>query len=90
MASESRFRFDPRIKRELLGQRRSILIGVGSSAIAAALYGFTLPLVKRVIDILTDINAHKHQEDFQRLLQTCGLFILVFLVRYTFVRFQTY
>jgi subfamily B ATP-binding cassette protein MsbA len=88
--AESRFRFDPRIKKELVGQRRSILIGVASSGVAAALYGLTLPLVTQVIDILGKLNQTKHYSDFQALLRTCGLFILVFLFRYIFVRFQTY
>lgn len=90
MASESRFRFDPRIKRELLGQRRPILIGVASSAIGAALYGLTIPLVKDVLDTLTKLNTTKDPKDFELLLRTSGIFILVFLARYIFVRAQTY
>ena len=90
MASDGRFRFDPRIKRELVGQRRSILIGVGSSGIAAALYGLTLPLISRVIEDLTKLNDLKQIQYFNALTQTCGLFILVFLFRYVFVRLQTY
>ena len=90
MASDRRFRFDPRIKRELVGQRRSILIGVGSSGIAAALYGLTLPLISRVIEDLTKLNDLKQIQYFNALTQTCGLFILVFLFRYVFVRLQTY
>jgi subfamily B ATP-binding cassette protein MsbA len=90
MASDGRFKFDPRIKRELVGQRRSILIGVISSGIAAALYGLTLPMIRDVISTLEEISRHKKQADFDNLLKICGLFLLVFLVRYVFVRFQTY
>ena len=90
MASDGRFKFDPRIKRELVGQRRSILIGVGSSAIAAGIYGFTLFLVKQVIDRLTKLNVSKDYADLVLLNQICGIFVLVFMVRYVFVRLQTY
>ena len=90
MASDGRFKFDPRIKHELLGQRRSILIGVGSSAIAAALYGLTLPLIKEVLTLLENINRFKRPGDFDALMRTSGVFVLVFLARYIFVRFQTY
>lgn len=90
MASEGRFRFDPRIKRELVSQRRPILIGVISSGIGAALYGMTLPFTKQALEHIVQIGRTQSMDDFKRLAVSCGQIALVFMLRYVFVRLQTY
>ncbi|MBS1700998.1 MAG: ABC transporter ATP-binding protein [Armatimonadetes bacterium] len=90
MASESRFRFDPRIKRELLGQKRSILIGVGCSALAAGLYGWTLDFTQHAVDSIDALHKSHAAAEFDHLAKYCGILVAIFLLRYIFVRFQTY
>lgn len=90
MASDGRFRFDPRIKRELLGQKRSILIGVGSSALAASLYGLTLNYTQSAVDTIDVLHKTHEQAKFDDLAKYCLILVLIFLLRYIFVRFQTY
>lgn len=90
MASDSRFRFDPRIKRELLGQRRSILIGVISSGIGAGLYALAMFLTKFAIDGIELLNNTKDNPDYHLLLSACGAIAIIFGLRYFVVRMQTY
>lgn len=90
MASEGRFKFDPRIKRELVAQRRPILIGVISSGIGAALYGLTIPFTKRALQDIEAISRTHTDESFNALVKSCLLIAMVFLFRYFFVRLQTY
>ena len=90
MASDSRFKFDPRIKRELLGQRRSILIGVGSSGLAAALYAITMLLTRDALESIDLLNKTKNPELYIMLARNCGAIGLIFLARYVFVRLQTF
>ncbi len=90
MASDGRFRFDPRIKRELLGQKRSIMIGVGSSALAASLYGLTLNYTQSAVDTIDVLHKTHESSKFDDLAKYCLILVLIFLLRYIFVRFQTY
>ena len=90
MASDGRFRFDPRIKRELVGQRRSILVGVACSGLAAAVYSATMYLTKDAMDGIELLDTSKDKNNFSLLLTTCGLIGLLFVARYCFVRIQTY
>ncbi|MEI7985253.1 MAG: ABC transporter ATP-binding protein [Armatimonadota bacterium] len=90
MASDGRFKFDPRIKRELVGQRRSILIGVASSALAAGIYSVTMILTKHAIDAIELLNKSQDSRNFHFLSTACGLIALMFAIRYVFVRVQTY
>ena len=90
MASDSRFKFDPRIKRELLGQRRSILIGVGSSALAASLYGLTLKFTEGAVETIDKLHRTHQKELFPDLAWGCLFIAVIFLFRYIFVRLQTY
>ena len=90
MASDSRFKFDPRIKRELLGQRRPILIGVASSGIGAALYSVTMYLTKDAINGIKILDETRDMDDFSILAASCILIGFIFLLRYIFVRLQTY
>ena len=90
MASESRFRFDPRIKRELLGQRRSILIGVGASGLAAGLYSLSMYLTRNAIDGIELLNNTRKWSDFHVLGTACLMISGLFVARYFLVRWQTY
>ncbi len=90
MASDGRFKFDPRIKRELVGQRRSILIGVGSSALAASLYGLTLKFTEGAVDTIDKLHRTREKLLFPDLAWDCLFIAVIFLFRYIFVRLQTY
>lgn len=90
MASDGRFKFDPRIKRELVGQRRSILIGVISSGVGAALYALAMFLTKFAIDGIELLNRSKANPDYHLLLNSCGAIAVIFCLRYFVVRTQTY
>jgi subfamily B ATP-binding cassette protein MsbA len=90
MASDSRFKFDPRIKRELVAQRRPILIGVASSGIGAALYSVSIYLTKDAINGIKILDETRDRDNFSILLATCILIGFLFLLRYIFVRLQTY
>ena len=90
MASDGRFKFDPRIKRELVGQRRSILIGVASSALAASLYGLTLKFTEGAVDTIDKLHRTREKALFPDLAWDCLFIALIFLFRYIFVRLQTY
>ena len=90
MASDGRFKFDPRIKRELVGQRRSILIGVGSSALAASLYGLTLKFTEGAVETIDKLHRTHDKALFPDLTWDCLFIAVIFLFRYIFVRLQTY
>lgn len=90
MASDGRFKFDPRIKRELLGQRRPILIGVGASGVGAGLYSVAMYLTRDAINGIKILDETRDRDNFSILLSTCILIGFLFLLRYIFVRLQTY
>ena len=90
MASDGRFKFDPRIKRELVGQRRSILIGVAASGLGAALYSLTMLLTRDAIDGITLLNESREKSDYPILAAACISIGFVFLLRYVCIRLQTY
>jgi ATP-binding cassette, subfamily B, bacterial MsbA len=86
----AKFQLDPRIRAELETQRTPILIGLIAAGIASALYGGTLSLTNRVLEDLDRLKLYRRDSDFRSMMISCGLIFLIFLVRYIFVRIQTY
>ena len=53
---------DPRIKRELSGQKRLIRLGLGCTAVSSALYGSTIWLLDRLLSDLSAISSNHQLE----------------------------
>lgn len=88
--AKRRFQLDPRIKRELMGQRRLILLGLFCTGLSAALYGSSIGLIRRLLRDLEKIVETRALEDFNAMKMTTLLIIGVFALRYFFTRGQTY
>jgi ATP-binding cassette, subfamily B, bacterial MsbA len=90
MAKRPRFQLDPRIKSELVAQRRPITKGLVCAGLASALYGVTIGYTNSVLKIIESIKVTRDGDAFGALLLACAVLAFVFCVRYFFVRFQTY
>jgi ATP-binding cassette, subfamily B, bacterial MsbA len=85
-----RFQMDPRIKRELVGQRRLLLLGLFCTGLSAALYGSSMGLIRRLLKDLEKIGQTRALEDFDAMKISTLMIIGVFVLRYFFTRGQTY
>ena len=81
---------DPRIKRELVGQRRLLLLGLFCTGLSAALYGSSMGLIRRLLKDLEKIGQTRALEDFDAMKISTLMIIGVFVLRYFFTRGQTY
>ena len=88
--AKRRFQLDPRIKRELVGQRRLILLGLICTGLSAALYGSSMGLIRRLLKDLEKIGQTRALEDFDAMKISTLMIIGVFVLRYFFTRGQTY
>lgn len=88
--SKRRFQLDPRIKKELVGQRRPIFIGLVCTFLASALYGWSISLTQRILADLERVSKYKLPQDFDAMKVSALLIVGVFAIRYVFVRGQTY
>ncbi len=88
--SKRRFQLDPRIKKELVGQRRPIFIGLVCTFLASALYGWSISLTQRILADLERVSKYKLPQDFDSMKISALLIVGVFAIRYVFVRGQTY
>ena len=81
---------DPRIKRELMGQRRLLLLGLFCTSLSAALYGSSMGLIRRLLKDLEKIGQTHSLADFDAMKISTLMIIGVFVLRYFFTRGQTY
>lgn len=88
--AKRRFQMDPRIKRELMGQRRLLMLGLICTGLSAALYGSSMGLIRRLLKDLEKIGQTRALEDFDAMKISTVLIIGVFVLRYFFTRGQTY
>jgi subfamily B ATP-binding cassette protein MsbA len=88
--AKRRFQLDPRIKRELVGQRRLLLLGLICTGLSAALYGSSMGLIRRLLKDLEKIGQTRALEDFDAMKISTLMIIGVFVLRYFFTRGQTY
>ncbi len=88
--AKRRFQLDPRIKRELVGQRRLLLLGLLCTGLSAALYGSSMGLIRRLLKDLEKIGQTRALEDFDAMKISTLMIIGVFVLRYFFTRGQTY
>jgi subfamily B ATP-binding cassette protein MsbA len=85
-----RFQMDPRIERELVGQRRLLLLGLFCTGLSAALYGSSMGLIRRLLKDLEKIGQTRALEDFDAMKISTLMIIGVFVLRYFFTRGQTF
>jgi len=85
-----RFQMDPRIKCELVGQRRLLLLGLFCTGLSAALYGSSMGLIRRLLKDLEKIGQTRALEDFDAMKISTLMIIGVFVLRYFFTRGQTF
>jgi subfamily B ATP-binding cassette protein MsbA len=85
-----RFQMDPRIKRELMGQKRLLVLGLICTSLSSALYGSSMGLIRRLLKDLEKIGQTHAIADFDAMKISTLMIIGVFVLRYFFTRGQTY
>ena len=81
---------DPRIKRELMGQKRLLVLGLICTSLSSALYGSSMGLIRRLLKDLEKIGQTHAIADFDAMKISTLMIIGVFVLRYFFTRGQTY
>lgn len=92
----SPYKLDPRILKELSGQKRFIVLGLACTVVTASLYGATITLLKKCVEQIEAIareaglgpkgNPLVQAENLQILAWVCVGVVINFFLRYFFTR----